>query len=276
MATFVIYVDEAGDEGFSFGRGSSDWFVLSAVIVPKARDLETVKLVDHVRAKLGKPAKKQLHFRDLKHEQRLPYLDAIAKAHVKTISVLVHKPSITHLARRPHRSGSQTVSEESPLKYPYHRLFFYAAAHLLQGISWYCCDQKSLYEKVGDGSAELVFSNRSDLSSQRLSEYVNGLRAQAKGIGIKVDSSVIRPDQVVTYCPGKLMGLQIADAVATSYFYSVQPSVHGFTEDRYVRILNQVAYRFEGRTDGYGLIFRPEDITWEAATDGTIMWVPPR
>lgn len=71
------------------------------------------------------------------------------------------------------------------------------------------------------------------------------------------------------------MGLQIADAVATSYFYSVQLSVHGFTEDRYVRILSQVAYRFEGRTDGYGLIFRPEEITWQAASDGTIMWVPP-
>lgn len=202
MATFVVYIDEAGDEGLSFGRGSSDWFVLSAVIVPKARDLETVKLVDHVRAKLGKPPKKQLHFRDLKHEQRLPYVDAIAKGHLKTISVLVHKPSIAHLARRLHRTGSRTVSEESPLKYPYHRLFFYAAAYLVQGISGYCCDQKTFYEKAGDGSAELVFSNRSDLSSQGLSGYVKRLSAQAKGIGIKVDSSVIKPDQVVTHCPG--------------------------------------------------------------------------
>ena len=56
--TFVVYIDESGDEGFSFGRGSSEWFVLSGVITRKAHDLETVKLVDKVRARLGKPEKK--------------------------------------------------------------------------------------------------------------------------------------------------------------------------------------------------------------------------
>lgn len=47
--TFIAYVDESGDEGFSFGRGSSDWFVLAAVITKQNNDLETVKLVDRVR-----------------------------------------------------------------------------------------------------------------------------------------------------------------------------------------------------------------------------------
>jgi uncharacterized protein DUF3800 len=44
--SYVVYVDEAGDEGFSFKSGSSEWFVLSAVLTLKAEDLETVKLVD--------------------------------------------------------------------------------------------------------------------------------------------------------------------------------------------------------------------------------------
>ena len=35
-ASFVVYVDESGGEGFSFGQGSSDWFVLSAVITRAA------------------------------------------------------------------------------------------------------------------------------------------------------------------------------------------------------------------------------------------------
>lgn len=30
--TFNVYLDESGDEGFQFGQGSSDWFVLSAVV----------------------------------------------------------------------------------------------------------------------------------------------------------------------------------------------------------------------------------------------------
>ena len=27
-STFVVYIDESGDDGFCFGRGSSEWFVL--------------------------------------------------------------------------------------------------------------------------------------------------------------------------------------------------------------------------------------------------------
>jgi Protein of unknown function (DUF3800) len=92
--TFVVYVDESGDEGFSFGRGSSDWFVLSAVIIKKSIELETVKLVDRIRTQLQKPEKKPLHFRDLKHEQRLPYIGEIGKANLRTVSVITHKPSI--------------------------------------------------------------------------------------------------------------------------------------------------------------------------------------
>jgi len=113
--TFVVYIDESGDEGFSFGRGSSEWLVLSAAVTRKAKDLETVKLADHVRALPGKPEKKPLHFRDLKHEQRLPYVDAIAKADLRTLSVLVHKPSL----KEPEKFGER------------YRLYFYSVRYLL-------------------------------------------------------------------------------------------------------------------------------------------------
>src|SRR5215469_17796381 len=93
-AEFVAYIDESGDEGFNFGKGSTEWFVLSAVVVRSSLDLQTVKLLDTVRATLGVAPKKGLHFRDLKHQQRLPYVHAIANATVCATSVLVHKRSI--------------------------------------------------------------------------------------------------------------------------------------------------------------------------------------
>jgi hypothetical protein len=103
MTSFRVYIDESGDEGFVFntdGSGSSRWLTLSAVITRTATDLETVKLVDEIRKRLGKaqataanPAT-PLHFRDLRHEQRLPFVELIGKARVRTITVLVHKPSI--------------------------------------------------------------------------------------------------------------------------------------------------------------------------------------
>jgi hypothetical protein len=38
--SFVAYVDEAGDEGFT-SKKSSEWFVLSALVTDKADDAAT-------------------------------------------------------------------------------------------------------------------------------------------------------------------------------------------------------------------------------------------
>src|SRR5438067_36753 len=86
--TFVAYIDESGDEGFKFGAGSSDWFVLAAVVVRAADDLAQVKLIDEVRDRLNQdrkpeyriPPKKPIHFRDLKHEPRKFYAARLGRA----------------------------------------------------------------------------------------------------------------------------------------------------------------------------------------------------
>lgn len=99
-ASFVAYVDESGDEGFKFlpnEQGSSRWFVLSAMVIRKENDLQVVQLARQARELLKKDAKKALHFRELRHEQRVPLARLIGDAPVRTVSVLVHKPSISKL-----------------------------------------------------------------------------------------------------------------------------------------------------------------------------------
>ena len=59
-ASFVVYIDESGDEGFVFngdGSGSSRWLVLSAAVIRKANDLRMVSCLKEVREVLGKPPK---------------------------------------------------------------------------------------------------------------------------------------------------------------------------------------------------------------------------
>ena len=86
-ASFTIYIDESGDEGFAFHpneRGSSRWLVLSATVFRKQNDLDAVRLMREVREMLGKEPKKALHFRELKHEQRAYEADQdSAKAYLK-------------------------------------------------------------------------------------------------------------------------------------------------------------------------------------------------
>lgn len=255
-ATFVLYIDESGDEGFSFGGGSSDWFVLSGVVTHKATDLDEVKLVDRVRALLEKPAKKPLHFRRLKHEQRLPYVAEIAKARLRTVSVLVHKPSL----KEPEKFQER------------YRLYFYTVRYLLERVSWYCRDHRPA-KGIGDGSAEVVFSNRSGMSYEELKDYLYFLQRKTGMFDVRIDWSLIKPNNITAYTPGKRMGLQIADAVAGSFYYAVQPSKYGFTEDRYALTLKPVVYSRRGRYLGYGLKFWPREADDLVRNEKNLAWV---
>jgi len=254
--SYVVYIDESGDEGFSFGSGSSEWFVVAAVVTRKSSDMQTVKLVDQVRGRLAKPDKKPLHFRDLKHEQRLPFIDEIGKAPLRCLSVLVHKPSL----REPEKFRER------------YRLYHYASRYLLERVSWYCRDHWSSND-VGDGTAEIVFSNRSGMSYQDLKDYLKVLKDKTGPFDVRIDWSAIVPEQITAYSSGKRMGLQIADAVASSFFYAVQASQHGYTEDRYARMLRDVVYHRKGTHVGYGLKFWPREIDELIKKDERFRWL---
>lgn len=239
--TYNVYIDESGDEGFSFGKGSSEWFVLSAVIVKKENDFATVSLVDAVRSQLEKPDKKPLHFRDLRHEHRLPFIDRISQADLKIISVFMHKPSL----------------EEPEKFHERYRLYFYSVRFLLERVSWYCKDHHSKHDD-GGGRAELIFSNRSGMSYEELGNHLRHIRDNTDFFEVRIDWNHISPEAITAYSAGKRMGLQIADAVASGSYYAVEQR-KGYTESRYLRMLKPVVYHHQSRYMGYGLKVWPKN-----------------
>ena len=129
-ASFRVYIDESGEEGFVFhpnGAGSSRWLILSAVVTRQENDLQVVRLMEKVRQLLGRQPRQALHFCKLGHPQRIVYARAIAQAQLRTVSVLIHKPSI----REPERFQSQK-----------HLLYRYACRYLLERVSWLCRDHR--------------------------------------------------------------------------------------------------------------------------------------
>jgi hypothetical protein len=260
--SFVAYVDEAGDEGFT-SKKSSEWFVLSALVTDKADDAATLEgLVDSVLVLLRQRVKKPLHFRNLRHHQKVPYIAQIAAAPVWAINVLVHKPSV---------SQTEVFGEE-------HRLYHYAVRFLVERISWLCRDRK---HSVGDGTFELVFSNRGGMSYTAISEYINSLiiKAGLKEAGtlvhdIRIAAGTMDAGKVLTFSHGDRMGLQVADAVASG-FYNALEARYGFTEDRYARMLKPILYNYRdrGRYRGYGLKFFPLEAEKLIETDARLKWV---
>lgn len=245
-ASFTVYIDESGDEGFTFlpnEQGSSRWLVLSAVVFPEVNDPDAVNLMRHVRTVLNKQHKQALHFRDLKHEHRVPYARAIGEARLRTVSVLIHRPSI----KEPERFQSEKF-----------RLYRYATQLLLERVSWLCRDHRKKDE--GDGTAKITFSNRSMMSYDALRTYLQHLREIQEAQDIRVDWSVVLPEQVKAVNHDQLAGLQIANAVASGFYFAVNRNPYGDVEDRYVRLMMPTFYRHRSVLEGYGVKLWPDDL----------------
>jgi hypothetical protein len=248
--TFVAFIDESGDEGFRFGGGSSDWFVLAAVVVRAVDELVQVKLIDDVRDRLNQdrkpqfhiPPSKPLHFRDLKHDQRKFYAGRLAQAELKTLVVMIHKPDLT---------SPETFQKGSGL-------YFYAVRLLAERISWFCRDHRRKGD-AGDGSVKLIFSRRATLDYGALGGHLDHLDANRVALEYLAAPGVVRSDQIEAHTHGRRLGLQLADAVASSYYSAVWVNAYGFTEEGYSRLLLPLAYRHEGSLWGYGVKIAPRE-----------------
>ena len=248
-SSFTVYIDESGDEGFIFnadGSGSSRWFVLSAAVIRREKDLQMVACLKTVREVLGKPPKTPLHFVDLKHEQRVPYIRRVGELPMRTVSVLVYKP---------------LISEPEKFQSTKYLLYRYATRLLLERVSWLCRDHRRVGE--GDGFAEIIFSNRSNMSYNEIKDYLRLLQRQSEELPYKVqiDPTVIDPDRIRSVEHSKLAGLQVADAVASGIHFALKVNRYGETEPSYAPHLKKILYRHKDTAIGYGLKFWPEDFT---------------
>lgn len=219
--SFNVYIDEAGDEGFRFERRTPEWFIISAVITRTDNDLETLSgILKPVRALYRLGDTQEIHFRKLTHEKKIPYVERIASAKVRSVTVAVYKPGI----------------QEQETFQARNRLYFYVCRFLLERVSWFCRDSFNPAKHAGDGSIQLIFSKRKNLSYEELSGYLEKLHEQSTCSDIRIDWERIKENQIKAYSASQKMGLQIADAIASATYAALNKNDYGYTEERYISI----------------------------------------
>jgi hypothetical protein len=241
-SSFVIYVDEAGDEGFKFRPnccGSSEWFVLTAVVTRKNSEAALLHCLRLIKARLGRDPKFPLHFRELKHTSRVACVQEIAKIPIRTASILIHKPSLT--------------KPESFTCKPY-QLYRYASRMLIERCSWFCRDH--VKPGVGDGKAELIFSNRSGMSYQDMWDYWTRLKDDASQ-STKIIWDNLDLSKLSAINHDQRSGLQIADCVASAHWQAVSLDKVGVSEPRYFQQIESLFYRHRECALNYGVKFFP-------------------
>ncbi len=241
---FVAYIDESGDEGFTFKdfpeRASSEWFVLSAYILPVDYEMQELRAINKVIGPIESARQSDIHFHKLNHEQRVAVAHAIGNSNGKIITVNFDKRKIT----------SAALKEK-------HKLYFYGVRLLTERISWL-----TYYSKINpdrDLTTKLVFSNRSKMSYDDLKQYLRVLKAN--GLyqqDVRIKWEAIDIPEIKARQHNQLIGLKCADAIATSIARALELSPYGFTEPQYIRQLRNIFYTREIVVQGNGLKFFPK------------------
>jgi hypothetical protein len=253
--SFIAYIDESGDTGFRFKKsygddGSSEWFVLSAVIVHRDEDPALAQQVKGAVLRYS-GQRKRLHFVDLPHEQRVALVNEFAMAPIVITSVIVHKKSLTSSFKK---------------KWS---LYFYATRYLIERISWFCRDAYDIFLDLHGGRVQLFFSNASRLPYDDLRSYIGRLKMEPTDI----DWDVIDVSEIHTSFDDQRVCLQLADMAASGIATALEYTRFGFTEHRYLKTLKPVIYERDGKYRSYGMKLFPDKLSDETEQESRIEWM---
>ena len=262
-ASFVAYIDESGDEGFKFRRrvneqASSDWFVLAAFVTRRGTGHQVVRSIETVRRELKLHPGTHVHWKKLKHVEKVRYSQIMAALDTTLLAVCVHKPSLLE---------PETFQER-------YRLYFYAVRYLLERVSWLARDEQGLARASRTGAIELVFSNRQGMPYEEMRRYLCLLRRQQQaGRDIRIEFDRLPVEKLRTRTPDKCMGLQLADATAGAFFNALERDRFGNTEPRYLQTLFGLLYRHSESVRGYGLKIVPTEAVPRSHTSKGLHWL---
>lgn len=140
---YNVYIDESGDEGINKG---SKYFILTALIVDKEKDLEISKKVDEIKTSLEMNIKSQLHWKLIKgYPNKKMIMEVVKNMDIKIINVIVETKCIKLI--------------------PSNNIYNYFSGYLYERICWFMNEKKAI--------ANINTSSRGNLSKISLSNYLN-------------------------------------------------------------------------------------------------------
>lgn len=247
--TFLAFIDESGDDGLGKYRqpgqrgGASQWLIISALVFRSIFEVDAVAWRDEINSLMPDKKKRDLHFKNLNHGQRLAATRYLSGKPVRVLSVLAHKPSM----------DVKIYSEKN-------QLYFYLTRYLVERLSWLSRDYRPRAPE-GDGRIRITFSRRGGMSYPDFQDYLRKLKGDDNG-DVRIHWPVVDIDSVSAADHSLSASLQLADVAASAFAYGVEPDQYGNCEARYAENLQKKAYGRGGNYLSYGVKIFPrlEDI----------------
>lgn len=215
----AAFIDEAGCEGGEFGKGGSEWFVLSAIVFKEPSQGYLDERVAQIRSAAG-PNKRLLKFSKLSTKSKIRACEIVGSMACRIASVAVHKPSLT----------GQLNSDLG-------RFYRYISMMLIERISWICRDTTS------PGIPSITFSRRAGFEYSKIAEYARKVKSNADYFKSKCAWEFIDPDSICAVDHSDSSGCLLADIAASSMFLAIERTEYSITDSRPLVQLKRVYYR---------------------------------
>jgi hypothetical protein len=236
----VIYVDEAGDEGFGKLKGAnadgqSNWLLLGAAIVDGVDDRKLPTWRDEILKRFPEKKQRDLHFRKLKHEQKVVVCQEIAPRNIRACVAFSHKVTI------PGSKWAETFKRPS-------YLYNFMTRWLLERVTSYCFTDAP-FRQGQKARIMVVFSKRRGTDYQAMHDYMLLMRdGREKMKPVRsIRWEVFDPADIAVEDHSKWAGLQLADAVTSAFFGAVEANGYGNREPRYAEILRPCVICDDGK-----------------------------
>lgn len=248
---YYAYIDEAGDEGFGKLRseqasGQSRWLLLGGIIVAEAADRELPRWRDEIMGLFAtKKKERDLHFRNLKHAQKVAACKNLDLRKFGIVTVCSNKITVANSPKY------VSIFKEKGVLYNYLTRF------LLERVTTAVV---TAGKRDGvDVELHVRFSRRGGTDYHAMHDYLVLMkdgREKLKPVR-SIDWSVFNPDNIKVENHSKLAGLQIADVVTSAVAAGLEPNLYGDTEPKYAELLGSHFVRHKGTVLDCGLTLIP-------------------
>ncbi len=168
---FVAYIDEAGDDGLRRVKpldpnGSSEWFILSAVVARASNENAVGRWQREILAHFNYSQRNDIHYRKLIPAKRRIACELLGQLPVRLFVVMSNKKNM---------KGYKNPRCADEKNY----LYWWLTRLLLERVTKFCAQwSKTIYGEPRP--IKLIFSQRGGMSYDRLVSYLGLLRFQSE------------------------------------------------------------------------------------------------
>ena len=213
---YIACIDEAGDPGLRKVRpidpdGSSEWLILSAVVMRAKWEDDVVGWVDTIRTDLGVRQRRDLHYRTLSPTRKFAAATAISRLPLRGFVVCSNKKN---MRGHENRNAAKIPSQE----------WFYnwCVRLLLERVTTFCAD-RTVMDHGERLPIKIEFSRRGGHRYSQTRAYSLYLDHQRKAGSTFLEKRLVQTDMLNTdlmedHPHNTRAGLQLADVVASAFY----------------------------------------------------------